>query len=114
MQKICYAHEGTLNKFLIDDKGMLEPQLLSGQGHQLQNGLLTRLVGFARLFLLVFGLPPLVHPDDPSRAVLASMELVQALHGGRGTKGFAGNKLPETKTVFIYLGISVKFLIHPF
>ncbi|CAJ1351668.1 unnamed protein product [Effrenium voratum] len=51
VQKICYAHEGTLNKFLIDDKGML--------------------------FLLVFGLPPLVHPDDPSRAVLASMELVQ-------------------------------------
>ena len=31
-----------------------------------------------RLFLLVFGLPPLVHPDDPARAVLASMELVQA------------------------------------
>ncbi|CAE7199518.1 ADCY10 [Symbiodinium natans] len=51
VQKVCYAHEGTLNKFLIDDKGML--------------------------FLLVFGLPPLVHPDDPARAVLASMELVQ-------------------------------------
>jgi hypothetical protein len=29
-----------------------------------------------RLFLLVFGLPPLVHPDDPARAVLASKELV--------------------------------------
>mmetsp|Transcript_52533 Transcript_52533/g.94242 ORF Transcript_52533/g.94242 Transcript_52533/m.94242 type:complete len:1050 (-) Transcript_52533:209-3358(-) len=51
VQKVCYAHEGTLNKFLIDDKGML--------------------------FLLVFGLPPLVHPDDPTRAVLATMELVQ-------------------------------------
>ncbi|CAE8639643.1 unnamed protein product [Polarella glacialis] len=51
VQKICYAHEGTLNKFLIDDKGML--------------------------FLLVFGLPPLVHPDDPTRAVLATMELTQ-------------------------------------
>eukprot|EP00440_Ansanella_granifera_P071923 gb/GFBE01078051.1/.p1 GENE.gb/GFBE01078051.1/~~gb/GFBE01078051.1/.p1 ORF type:complete len:1043 (+),score=304.23 gb/GFBE01078051.1/:1-3129(+) len=51
VQKVCYAHEGTLNKFLIDDKGML--------------------------FLLVFGLPPLVHPDDPTRAVLSAMELVQ-------------------------------------
>lgn len=51
VQKVCYSHEGTLNKFLIDDKGML--------------------------FLLVFGLPPLVHPDDPARAVLASMELVK-------------------------------------
>jgi len=51
VQRVCYSHEGTLNKFLIDDKGML--------------------------FLLVFGLPPLVHPDDPARAVLASMELVK-------------------------------------
>mmetsp|Transcript_46581 Transcript_46581/g.120581 ORF Transcript_46581/g.120581 Transcript_46581/m.120581 type:complete len:1065 (+) Transcript_46581:85-3279(+) len=51
VQRVCYAHEGTLNKFLIDDKGML--------------------------FLLVFGLPPLVHPDDPTRAVLASMEFAQ-------------------------------------
>mmetsp|Transcript_9152 Transcript_9152/g.25564 ORF Transcript_9152/g.25564 Transcript_9152/m.25564 type:complete len:1056 (-) Transcript_9152:265-3432(-) len=51
VQSACYAHEGTLNKFLIDDKGML--------------------------FLLVFGLPPLVHPDDPTRAVLASAEFVQ-------------------------------------
>eukprot|EP00933_Yihiella_yeosuensis_P068486 TRINITY_DN7416_c0_g2_i2.p1 TRINITY_DN7416_c0_g2~~TRINITY_DN7416_c0_g2_i2.p1 ORF type:complete len:1045 (-),score=200.64 TRINITY_DN7416_c0_g2_i2:283-3417(-) len=54
VQRVCYAHEGTLNKFLIDDKGML--------------------------FLLVFGLPPLVHPDDPTRAVLATMELVQVFH----------------------------------
>jgi class 3 adenylate cyclase len=51
VQRVCYAHEGTLNKFLIDDKGML--------------------------FLLVFGLPPLVHPDDPTRAVLACMEFVE-------------------------------------
>jgi len=51
IQRVCYAHEGTLNKFLIDDKGML--------------------------FLVVFGLPPLVHPDDPSRAVLASFEFAQ-------------------------------------
>mmetsp|Transcript_11517 Transcript_11517/g.26706 ORF Transcript_11517/g.26706 Transcript_11517/m.26706 type:complete len:1237 (-) Transcript_11517:56-3766(-) len=53
VQKTCYAHEGTLNKFLIDDKGML--------------------------FLLVYGLPPLVHPDDPTRAVLTALELVEVM-----------------------------------
>lgn len=29
------------------------------------------------LFLLVFGLPPLVHPNDPTRAVLACIEFVR-------------------------------------
>jgi len=51
VQRSCYGHEGTLNKFLIDDKGML--------------------------FLLVFGLPPLVHTDDPTRAVLACFDMVK-------------------------------------
>mmetsp|Transcript_31270 Transcript_31270/g.74616 ORF Transcript_31270/g.74616 Transcript_31270/m.74616 type:complete len:1052 (-) Transcript_31270:199-3354(-) len=51
VQQCCYQHEGTLNKFLIDDKGML--------------------------FLLVFGLPPLVHTDDPTRAVLACFDMVK-------------------------------------
>jgi class 3 adenylate cyclase len=51
VQNCCYQHEGTLNKFLIDDKGML--------------------------FLLVFGLPPLVHTDDPTRAILACFDMVQ-------------------------------------
>lgn len=51
VQRACYQHEGTLNKFLIDDKGML--------------------------FLLVFGLPPLVHTDDPTRAVLACFDMVK-------------------------------------
>jgi hypothetical protein len=49
LQRICYAGEGTLNKFVIDDKGML--------------------------FLMVFGLPPLVHTDDPTRAVLSCFEM---------------------------------------
>ena len=26
VQKVCYSHEGTLNKFLIDDKGMYGAQ----------------------------------------------------------------------------------------
>lgn len=51
VQECCYQHEGTLNKFLIDDKGML--------------------------FLLVFGLPPLVHTDDPTRAVLACFDMLK-------------------------------------
>jgi len=51
VQCACYAHEGTLNKFLIDDKGML--------------------------FLLVWGLPPLVHTDDPTRAVLCCFDMVK-------------------------------------
>jgi len=51
VQRICYAMEGTLNKFVIDDKGML--------------------------FLLVYGLPPLVHTDDPTRAVLSCFEMVK-------------------------------------
>jgi len=51
VQRTCYAHEGTLNKFLIDDKGML--------------------------FLLVWGLPPLVHRDDPTRALLAAFDMLK-------------------------------------
>lgn len=53
IQSQCYAHEGTLNKFLIDDKGMT--------------------------FLLVFGLPPLVHIDDATRAVLACFDMVKTV-----------------------------------
>jgi len=51
VQRCCYAHEGTLNKYLVDDKGML--------------------------FLLVFGLPPMVHTDDATRAVLACLDMVE-------------------------------------
>ena len=29
VQKVCYSHEGTLNKFLIDDKGMHESQMIN-------------------------------------------------------------------------------------
>ena len=48
------AQEGTLNKFLIDDKGML--------------------------FLLAYGLPPLVHTDDATRAVLSCFDIASR-HG---------------------------------
>ncbi|CAE8606275.1 unnamed protein product [Polarella glacialis] len=51
IQRACYVNEGTLNKFVLDDKGLL--------------------------FLLVYGLPPLVHTDDPTRAVLTCFEIVK-------------------------------------
>lgn len=53
IQHCCYAHEGTVNKFLVDDKGML--------------------------FLFCFGLPPLVHMDDPTRAVLFCFDAINLL-----------------------------------
>lgn len=51
VQGSCHAHGGEVNKFLVDTKGVL--------------------------FLLAFGLPPLSHPDDPRRAVVACTEIVQ-------------------------------------
>jgi len=53
MQEACYGMEGSLNKFLVDDKGLL--------------------------FLLVFGLSPLVHTDDPDRAIRCSFQAIQHL-----------------------------------
>jgi len=53
VQKCCYKHEGTFNKFLMAAKGLK--------------------------FLLVFGLPPLVHTDDPTRAVLACFDMAKEL-----------------------------------
>jgi len=53
VQQCCIALEGALNKCLIDDNGLL--------------------------FLLTFGLPPMVHPNDPARAVLACLDIAQAL-----------------------------------
>mmetsp|Transcript_43719 Transcript_43719/g.103237 ORF Transcript_43719/g.103237 Transcript_43719/m.103237 type:complete len:1247 (-) Transcript_43719:28-3768(-) len=51
-QRSCYAMEGSINKFLVDDKGML--------------------------LLTVFGLPPLCHyVDDPTRAVLYAQRLCE-------------------------------------
>ncbi|CAK0848902.1 unnamed protein product [Prorocentrum cordatum] len=51
VQTCCYQHEGTFNKFLADERGLK--------------------------FLLVFGLPPLVHTDDPTRAVLACFDMAK-------------------------------------
>eukprot|EP00927_Polykrikos_kofoidii_P048317 TRINITY_DN42565_c0_g1_i1.p1 TRINITY_DN42565_c0_g1~~TRINITY_DN42565_c0_g1_i1.p1 ORF type:complete len:1473 (+),score=263.11 TRINITY_DN42565_c0_g1_i1:143-4420(+) len=58
MQRSVYALEGSVNKFLVDDKGVL--------------------------LLVCFGLPPLIHfTDDPVRAVLCAMRLCTTLRDDR-------------------------------
>lgn len=53
-QRSCYALEGTVNKFLMDDKGVL--------------------------LLTVFGLPPMSHfNDDAARATIAGMRMLQSI-----------------------------------
>lgn len=50
VQRVCYRHEGSLVTLRCDCTGML--------------------------FMLAFGLPPLVHTDDPTRAVLCALDLL--------------------------------------
>eukprot|EP00163_Fabomonas_tropica_P019168 TRINITY_DN3365_c0_g1_i5.p1 TRINITY_DN3365_c0_g1~~TRINITY_DN3365_c0_g1_i5.p1 ORF type:complete len:172 (+),score=38.34 TRINITY_DN3365_c0_g1_i5:343-858(+) len=54
LQKSIYRYEGTINKFLVDDKGFL--------------------------MLAVFGVPPFPHVDDPLRAVMAAKMLQMNLN----------------------------------
>lgn len=54
VQTSVYCYEGSLNKFLMDDKGST--------------------------LLAVFGLPPLAHEDDSPRAVLASLLICEKLN----------------------------------
>ncbi|KRX10829.1 P-loop containing nucleoside triphosphate hydrolase [Pseudocohnilembus persalinus] len=53
VQKCVYIHEGSLNKFLMDDKGST--------------------------LIVVFGLPPMTHQDDAQRACLCGFLLQQEL-----------------------------------
>ena len=70
VQVACYEQEGSVNKFLVDDKGLL--------------------------FLCVFGTPPMVHTDDPTRAVNASFGIIAALK----RLGLVGNVGISTGRVF--------------
>ena len=49
LQMSVYQYEGSINKFLMDDKGST--------------------------LLAVFGLPPLSHEDDATRGVLAALSI---------------------------------------
>ncbi|ETO17719.1 hypothetical protein RFI_19597 [Reticulomyxa filosa] len=53
LQDVIYKYQGSLNKFLVDDKGST--------------------------VMAVFGLPPVAHSNDPSRGVLAALELQKRL-----------------------------------
>lgn len=53
VQAVAYKREGSVNKFLVDDKGVL--------------------------MLLAFGLHPLCHEDDPVRAVVCALDVASAL-----------------------------------
>jgi class 3 adenylate cyclase len=54
IQNSVYEYEGSINKFMIDDKGST--------------------------VLILFGLPPAAHEDDPLRAVMACLRIKQRLH----------------------------------
>uniref|UniRef100_M4BTL7 Adenylate cyclase n=1 Tax=Hyaloperonospora arabidopsidis (strain Emoy2) TaxID=559515 RepID=M4BTL7_HYAAE len=53
VQKCVYDYEGTINKFLVDDKGST--------------------------VIAAFGLPPVTHENDPIRGILASLAICAAL-----------------------------------
>ena len=53
IQKTVYSNQGSLNKFLMDDKGST--------------------------LIILFGLPPMAHQDDPVRGVLTAHIMVKAL-----------------------------------
>jgi len=78
MQKACYAQEGNLNKFLVDHQGLL--------------------------FLFVFGLPPVVHIDDPLRAITCCWDMVSVLR----SMGLVGRLGVSTGRVFCGILGSVK------
>ncbi|KAH8739018.1 SgcA [Cryptosporidium ryanae] len=53
VQRAAYTMEGSVNKFLVDDKGVL--------------------------LLVIFGLPPVYHLDDPLRAVFAGLRILDSI-----------------------------------
>ena len=53
VQKCIYKYQGSLNKLLMDDKGST--------------------------LIVVFGLPPMAHQDDPVRATLTAIDLIKDL-----------------------------------
>lgn len=52
LQEVTYRYEGSLNKFQVDDKGVIG--------------------------VLLFGAPPMAHTDDPLRAVRCALDLQEA------------------------------------
>jgi class 3 adenylate cyclase len=90
VQQSVYSYEGSVNKFLMDDKGST--------------------------LLAVFGLPPLAHENDATRAVLASLSICEKLFDlgllasvgiTTGTDIFCGVVGSKTRREYTVLGDSV-------
>lgn len=89
MQRNLYTHEGSINRFGIDDKGAV--------------------------LLAAFGLPPLKHDDDPLRALRAAHDLQLAMQEiGRKTvigiatgRAFCGSVGNETRCEYTMHGSNV-------
>lgn len=89
MQRNLYTHEGSINRFGIDDKGAV--------------------------LLAAFGLPPLRHDDDPLRALRAAHDLQLAMEEiGRRTvigiatgRAFCGSVGNETRCEYTMHGSNV-------
>lgn len=89
MQECIYRYEGSINRFGVDEKGAI--------------------------LLAAFGLPPLVHENDPERGVLAALDIRRALlsishhacigvASGRAFCGTVGN---NTRCEYTMHGVNV-------
>lgn len=89
MQECVYRYEGSINRFGVDEKGAI--------------------------LLAAFGLPPLVHDDDPLRGILAAIDIRNALQAighdasvgvatGRAFCGTVGN---DTRCEYTMHGVNV-------
>jgi class 3 adenylate cyclase len=89
VQESVYEYEGSINKFLLDDKGST--------------------------LVAIFGLPPVAHEDDPARAVLSSLRLCERLFdlglspsvGITTGKAFCGVVGSKTRREYTVLGDSI-------
>jgi len=91
VQSCVYQYEGSINRFGVDDKGAV--------------------------VLTAFGLPPLIHEDDPKRAILASILLQKELEkiGYQSKMGiatgrvFCGTVGNEVRSEYTMHGTNVNF-----
>ena len=89
IQEATYQLEGSVNKVVVDDKGAL--------------------------VLIVFGLPPVVHSDDPKRALAAAFLMRHHLHdlglrcqiGVASSRVFCGIVGAETRKEYTVMGDGV-------
>ncbi|PHJ17195.1 adenylate, partial [Cystoisospora suis] len=95
-QKAAYTMEGSVNKFLVDDKGVL--------------------------LLVMFGLPPVYHLDDPIRAIMAALRVIDGMKvlgldagigitSGRVWCGTVGNEIRKEYTALgDYVNLSARLM----